>query len=374
MLKFVSVIPFFSLLLAETVPNDYFNEAQKLPGYLRLTKEGRLMSSDGETSATRESGEPRHAGRPGAASVWYRWQPVASERVFIEATAEKAALLLAVYQGRSVDQLKEVPRYPRLDYPASSRMRKEPFTSSARVEIEAEEGAVYYIAVDTENRVRDEFKLRIYRSENTLDPISEIYPVEGKWESLLAKTKDGLTFDPEGLDPDFDRTWRRPESYDGPGFSRPSRGPFGWGVLDFGKLRTPLGGKGYFPPEGERYTAYFRTEIIPKEDVRVLGIEGVFDDGAIFYLDDEEIGRINVDQEKDADDWKTVADAPTNRVKVGSGQDMAEISAEKVTNYLVTEGLSLRAGKPFRLAVSLHNADPQSSDLGMSLRVYSLKP
>ncbi|MBV9470569.1 MAG: hypothetical protein JOZ57_15120, partial [Abitibacteriaceae bacterium] len=103
--------------------NDNFVNSQQLnstaSGYLHSTNEG----------ATKETGEPNHAGNPGGASVWYKWTAPANGRYSFDASAD---LLVAVYTGSSVNALTLLA-----DNRAAPGAR---FVAAA--------GTTYYIAVD----------------------------------------------------------------------------------------------------------------------------------------------------------------------------------------------------------------------------------
>lgn len=80
--------------------NDGFAAAQPLaPG-------GGMLSTT-TAEATKEPGEPAHAGDDGGASVWFSWTPGAEAggTVSIETTGSEIDTLLAVYTGAGVDAL-----------------------------------------------------------------------------------------------------------------------------------------------------------------------------------------------------------------------------------------------------------------------------
>ena len=60
------------------------------------------------TGATKELGEPNHAGKPGGASVWYGWVAPGNGVVTFSTTGSGFDTLLAVYTGASVNQLTPV--------------------------------------------------------------------------------------------------------------------------------------------------------------------------------------------------------------------------------------------------------------------------
>jgi hypothetical protein len=285
---------------------------------------------------------------------------------FLTSDSEKVGVVLAVYTGRSLKDLTLVHRYENFAFPVFSRRRSEPFAVGARVEFNAKAYVQYYFAIDTENRFFDTFDLQIEASKNPLKPEEELLKPGHKWEYLLAKTRDGVPFDPEYLDKDFDATWMKPDQYDGPKFEGPGESPLGYGELDYGTIRTYIGDSAdYVPKEGARFACYFRTTITPNLEVKALGFEGIIDDGAIIYINGKEALRINVAPEVDANDWKafaTLARYDKNRV------------TEHTVQYGIAEGLNLPAEQPVNIAISLHNNNAKSSDIGLNLRVYGVTP
>jgi hypothetical protein len=88
--------------------------------------------------ATKEAGEPDHAGRPGGASVWYRWRAPATGKATFDTARSSFDTLLAVYRGSSVDELQEIAAN---DDAASLGLQ-------SRVSFDVTEGDEYLIAVD----------------------------------------------------------------------------------------------------------------------------------------------------------------------------------------------------------------------------------
>ena len=80
------------------VPNNNFANAQVISGSSGST-------TGNNTGATKEPGEPNHAGNSGGASVWYRWQAPATGSVRFTTTGSNFDTLLAVYTGSSVSAL-----------------------------------------------------------------------------------------------------------------------------------------------------------------------------------------------------------------------------------------------------------------------------
>jgi hypothetical protein len=81
--------------------NDNFANAQV------LTERFGWVEGD-TTDATKEPGEPNHAGNPGGASVWYRWTAPHTGTATLNLCWAEFDTLLAVYTGGQVGQLEPV--------------------------------------------------------------------------------------------------------------------------------------------------------------------------------------------------------------------------------------------------------------------------
>ena len=116
----------------ETIPtvNDDFAER------IALDELGTYEGSN--LTATKEPGEPDHAGQPGGRSVWWSWTAVTNGPMTITTAGSSFDTLLAVYTGSDVGDLTEV-----------AANDQDPLGGdSSRVEFTAEAGTVYHIAVD----------------------------------------------------------------------------------------------------------------------------------------------------------------------------------------------------------------------------------
>ncbi len=121
-------------------PNDRLEAAEEIENPSGLL-EGH------NRGATKEQGEPDHAGSAGGPSVWYRWRaPVAGEVTF-ETAGSGFDTLLAVYRGSEMETLEEVASNSPPDF-------------SAPVRFEASEGETYLIAVDGDEGQMGEIVLR----------------------------------------------------------------------------------------------------------------------------------------------------------------------------------------------------------------------
>jgi M6 family metalloprotease-like protein len=81
--------------------NDNFANAQIISG-----NTGTTTGTNG--AATKESGEPNHAGNAGGASVWYRWTAPLGGSVTIDTIGSNFDTLLGVYTGSSVNSLTQI--------------------------------------------------------------------------------------------------------------------------------------------------------------------------------------------------------------------------------------------------------------------------
>ncbi|MDQ2629729.1 MAG: hypothetical protein M3Y75_01960 [Actinomycetota bacterium] len=144
----VSLFICVSTASAAAPANDAFANAEALPDF-----PGEPSGSNVE--ATKEAGEPSHAGNPGGHSVWFSWTPSTNRRVGIQdgncfGTAIEP--LIGVYTGPSVNSLTPVASN---QGPASTC-----FSELPQAEFEAVAGTTYWIAVDGRNGAEGSFVLR----------------------------------------------------------------------------------------------------------------------------------------------------------------------------------------------------------------------
>lgn len=162
--------------------------------------------------------------------------------------------------------------------------------------------------------------------------------------------------DPATTDPDFHATWFKNDgSYNGPAFSTPRPSPLGYGTIDLKPLVTNIG----TPPSGSRYTGYFTTtfEIENASLVRTLSIDILADDGAFVYLNGQLVAVHNIAAGANDTYRALAADVAVNGV-----------STELSTFSILLDPAALRSGTNF-LAVSVHNDNAGSSDLGFDLQM-----
>ena len=110
---------------------DDFADAIVLPKTLNGSVRGN------NSRATREPGEPSHAGNRGGKSIWFLWTPPASGVATLNTRGSTFDTLLAVYTGKSVDTLQRIE---------SDDDRGAFYTSELR--FNALKGTTYALAVD----------------------------------------------------------------------------------------------------------------------------------------------------------------------------------------------------------------------------------
>ncbi len=90
------------------------------------------------STATKEPGEPNHAGNPGGKSVWYRWQAPATGNVTMVTGRSTFDTVLAVYTGAAVNAL----------VPVASNDNDPGGGLTSTVTFAVTSGSIYQIAVD----------------------------------------------------------------------------------------------------------------------------------------------------------------------------------------------------------------------------------
>jgi Bacterial Ig domain/Cellulase (glycosyl hydrolase family 5) len=128
--------------ISQAPPNDLFASAQVVSG-----PSGSVTGTN--TSATKEPGEPTHAGNAGGRSVWYRWTCPSTRAVTFETVGSSFNTLLAVYRGTSVSALARVASND--DIGSGVYQSRIKFTGYA--------GVTYLFAVDGHNGATGSLKL-----------------------------------------------------------------------------------------------------------------------------------------------------------------------------------------------------------------------
>jgi hypothetical protein len=118
------------LLHVNPARNDALTAAQPIAG-----TNGSIMGYT--RTATREAGEPAHAGNPGGHSVWFRWVAPQSGVAVFDTAASRFDTLLAAYTGATINSLSPLA--------ANS---SPPGRGLSRVSFNVTAGASYAVAVD----------------------------------------------------------------------------------------------------------------------------------------------------------------------------------------------------------------------------------
>lgn len=113
--------------------NDLFARPQSLAG-----SSGSAHGTN--VGATKEAGEPRHAGNPGGSSVWFRWTAPVAGPVSFDTVGSTIDTALAVYVGDRVNALRLVISDDDIDQVGG--------VYQSRVRFVAQPGVEYRIAVD----------------------------------------------------------------------------------------------------------------------------------------------------------------------------------------------------------------------------------
>ncbi len=101
-----------------------------------------FSTSEANNCATRETGEPNHAGRPGGHSIWYSWTPTSNHAAVITTKRSDFDTLLAVYTGASLSNLTLI---------ASNDDFVSGINLQSQVVFAAVAGTIYHIAIDGYN-------------------------------------------------------------------------------------------------------------------------------------------------------------------------------------------------------------------------------
>jgi Calcineurin-like phosphoesterase len=137
-----------------SVANDMFANAQVISG-------ASGSASGATTNATKEAGEPNHAGNGGGASIWYAWTAPSTGTATIDTSGSSFNTLLGVYTGSSVSQLTTIVSND--DVSGSDKTSKAAFSAVA--------GTTYEIAVDGYNGAKGSVTLHWSLAGQAGDPV-----------------------------------------------------------------------------------------------------------------------------------------------------------------------------------------------------------
>ncbi|MBX7245348.1 MAG: hypothetical protein K1X53_07600 [Candidatus Sumerlaeaceae bacterium] len=127
-------------------PNDFFVNSQLVTGCS-------IVTTASSTCATKDTGEPNHAGNAGGASLWYTWTSETTGVVTITTDGSDFDTLLGVYTGNAVNSLTSIAQDD-----DSGGLGSGP---TSKVVFNTVPGVTYRIAVDGKNGVTGNMTLSI---------------------------------------------------------------------------------------------------------------------------------------------------------------------------------------------------------------------
>ncbi len=138
----------YNLDLRQVPANDSFENPLALSGR-------RVLEPGSNLRATKQSGEPNHAGSSGGASVWFRWSPAQTGTYRIDTCGSAIDTLLGVYRGSAVNALTEVAS-------DNSSGGESCGAGSSKLSLNATAGESFRIAIDGIGGTQGAFRLRIF--------------------------------------------------------------------------------------------------------------------------------------------------------------------------------------------------------------------
>jgi len=175
----------FQLRFIQAPSNDDLAKAQPLSGPPAVV-------SGSNAGASKETGEPDHAGDPGGSSVWYSWTPSTSGTTFVSAclfAGKGQSALLAVYTGNDPAHLNEVAA------DAGGGSTSGCFSHNSEVSFSFQAGTRYLIALDGPGGVESSFSLRL-EAEPANDDFAAAQPILGDVPQTLYGTSRHATKEP----------------------------------------------------------------------------------------------------------------------------------------------------------------------------------
>ena len=174
----------FSLEIQHALPqNDDFADAEEL-------SPTPLFAGGSTKLASKEIGEPNHAGNPGGHSVWFSWTPSASGPVSLTACAtngSKLDALLAVYTGSTVGGLSQVAANDDAVDPPPNEICS---ATASEVQFSAGAGTTYKIAVDDKGANTGRFMLAFELGPSANDDFADASPLQATLQtSALANNR-----------------------------------------------------------------------------------------------------------------------------------------------------------------------------------------
>lgn len=125
---------------------------------------GQLQINTANTGATRESGEPNHAGLPGGSSIWWTWTAPGDLSVTLNTVGSGLDTLLAVYTGENLSTLTQM---------AANDDGPGPSDRTSWLRFNARAGTTYQIVVDGYQGASGIVRLRLQTAPVTVGPAND---------------------------------------------------------------------------------------------------------------------------------------------------------------------------------------------------------
>lgn len=175
--------------------------------------------------------------------------------------------------------------------------------------------------------------------QDATDPVDGVNPASSLSDNSFADADFQSTWFSTGFD---DSLWQS------------GTGTFGYANIGFfgGSPGNDFGQ----PTSGDRFTAYFRADFTTSEAVNSLSLSLLADDGAFIYLDGVKVAALNF----------SISESDTYTTTTTSDGDESSLTVIDLS------GLGILSSGTHTIAISVHQSDPTSSDLGFQAQLDAI--
>lgn len=166
--------------------NDDFEDALSLADPFNGPYKSAVVAGFRNAGATKQPGEPDHAGNPGGASVWATWTAPLTGSVHLRLCQTDFAALLAVYTGSSVGALTPVASGPATLSPGCPTNPN----AAGGVDFNIVAGTTYDIAIDGVDGATGYTNLELWTSDEPVKPRSTPSSVEPPTTKIAGRKID----------------------------------------------------------------------------------------------------------------------------------------------------------------------------------------
>jgi hypothetical protein len=165
------------MILRERPENDDFEDA------VTLSSATHVDYSEQTGEATKQAGEPDHAGNGGGRSVWFTWTAPESATFELNTCGSVFDTLLGVYTGASLFDLTQVASNDNANGPTC------PDDERSELSFEATAGVTYHFAVDGHDGAYGPLRLILNRPHLRPPlPVAPITRIRGRWVNRARRT------------------------------------------------------------------------------------------------------------------------------------------------------------------------------------------